>query len=1492
MSSTDPDEEEEVEVKRPKNLEESHWFLCNLFYCFFMPFVCRVKHVTEEDIWPVEDKYTCELQTQRGYAGWGPKYAKYLDEVAEYERNKGHPTPDGKPLKEPKKPSLYLLILTDIGGWPLFLAAFLQFLSAGFSITVPSMMKGLLKAAAVKDTPESTGFPYVYAILLMVSPFLLAINSSFSQRLMLHFTNNVRSALVGLIYRKIMLLNITSQSNIDTGRILSLLSSDTGQLSSMFPMFFSLSVLPFEIFVPFGFVTYYWGVASLLAFVVIVISLPLQMWISTFLFKAVNMYYLHNDERNKVTNETLSGMRVVKLSGLETVFLERIESIREKQLVDIYKFTFTMQLMMSIMLATPIFVTSISMTMYVFTKDVEEKDFPVQVMSCVGYLFMMTQPFNSVAGYIQSAGMVFVAHSRVRDFLTLPEIKKIPPGVPEDPNIDVEIKDASFKWGDPPEIPLTEDEKLRLQLQAKRLLAEAKKEQDEEVKEILKEDQGKDVEMQGGSGETVPQVEQTADEGGTARTTKSAKEDKEEEAEEGADTPPLLSPRQKKKKEKGPYLKHINLVLPKGSLTMVIGAVGSGKSSIGSILIGDIEKVEGDVKVRGQIAYNPQTPWINNNTVRGNITFGMKYNKKKYQHIVKVCALETDFKLFAAGDQTAIGEKGVNLSGGQKARIQLARSVYSDRDILVLDDPLSAVDAHVGKTLFEDCINGYLKGKTRLLMTNQLQFIDKADNIVMMKDGQIEHQGSMEELNKQGINFDKFLIKGNKKAEKKKEEAALRQRNLFVSLVEKAKREADSYINRQLQGKGRTTGPTASAPKARATRAQAPQETPRGKNKFKQVVRQQVIPQLPGHKQKKNAFADVAFNAMLRSQMKKVQANALMGIAQAGNMSKVSKDDELNSVVQSDMVNDILQQTDKEAQRKQSMTIKKMQAAVSAARNASRMISAVHNETGTVLEENEDDKQVQKAPEGETQGEEKKKDTSAAKQIITKEEQETGSIPMSSYFTYLFSLLPAWAIVPGLLLVVLAEGVFAFAQFWLGTIGGGQFGGVPYKWKIYTSIFIAVASLGIYIVRGVFSSMAVRRSTKEVHRTLLTHVMNAPSSFFDSTPLGRILNRFTSDVSGTDMALFSAFMTVIQMWLGLLMQIIVISIDTVWFLLIGIPTLIVFYIIMLIYSRASRNLTRLAAMSSSPIISHFSETVSGAGLSTIRAYHLEEQWKKRFADLNDEASTRGMICAEGRLWASLYASLVSSIFMVAVVLIGWITMNAAKLSVAITSAQIFANLGTMIIFQNVALQSIMTSYGRIRTYSKKLPQEVSRSEINPVDPPKNWPQKGQIEFEKVTFRYRSGLPFVLKDVSFNLNGGEKIGVCGRTGAGKSSILFALFRLVELDVKLQPKMIDMKTGFLIDNDANEDPNKGIVRIDGIDISKVEMSKVRRSIAIIPQDPTLFTGTLRYNLDIAGVRSDEEIWNVLGLVEMINVIQELPMGLDTQVAEGGSNFSTGQ
>ncbi|KAA6400152.1 MAG: ABC transporter: Multidrug resistance-associated protein, ATP binding protein, partial [Streblomastix strix] len=458
----------------------------------------------------------------------------------------------------------------------------------------------------------------------------------------------------------------------------------------------------------------------------------------------------------------------------------------------------------------------------------------------------------------------------------------------------------------------------------------------------------------------------------------------------------------------------------------------------------------------------------------------------------------------------------------------------------------------------------------------------------------------------------------------------------------------------------------------------------------------------------------------------------------------------------------------------------------------------------------------------------------------------------------------------------------------------------------------------LFLIRAVASAFAVRRSNRLIHRKLLTHVAHCPTSFYDQTPMGRILNRFTGDISQTDQVLYMNLTQVMNCWLSLIGQIVIVAVDTPFFLYIGLPTLIIFFIVMKIYSRASRNLQRLEAISRSPVLSHFSETVSGAGLSTIRAYQLEKDWAKKFEQLNDDWSIRFIIFMEGKKWATLYSSMVSCIFMIGVVLIGWWRMEPSKLAVAIQAATQFGFLGIFIVQQFVELESKMTSYDRIRFYSSKLPQEKSyhgnkvqlgegewsvqedvpqsanlkEGESLEIIPGNEWPQTGRVEFDKVSFRYRSKLPYVLKDVSFDLRGGEKIGVCGRTGAGKTSLLFALFRLIELDHILQPTMIDITTGFPIESDPNEEPNKGRVLIDGIDISKVKLSRLRRSIAIIPQDPTLFTGTLRYNLDIGKKCNDDQIWEVLGMVEMRDVVASLPLGLDAQVAEGGSNFSAGQ
>lgn len=181
-------------------------------------------------------------------------------------------------------------------------------------------------------------------------------------------------------------------------------------------------------------------------------------------------------------------------------------------------------------------------------------------------------------------------------------------------------------------------------------------------------------------------------------------------------------------------LKNFSLEVKPGKLCAIVGPVGSGKSSTLQLLLGELYKQSGDIKIGGSISYSSQEPWLFQASVRNNILFGLPYDRQRYNQVVKVCALETDFDQFPQRDKTIVGERGVSLSGGQRARVNLARAIYRQADIYLLDDPLSAVDTHVGKHLFEECINRYLSGKTRILVTHQLQYLKKADHIVVLDD--------------------------------------------------------------------------------------------------------------------------------------------------------------------------------------------------------------------------------------------------------------------------------------------------------------------------------------------------------------------------------------------------------------------------------------------------------------------------------------------------------------------------------------------------------------------------------------------------------------------------------------------------------------------------------------------------------------------------------------------------------------------------------------
>jgi ABC-type multidrug transport system fused ATPase/permease subunit len=211
-------------------------------------------------------------------------------------------------------------------------------------------------------------------------------------------------------------------------------------------------------------------------------------------------------------------------------------------------------------------------------------------------------------------------------------------------------------------------------------------------------------------------------------------------------------------------LQDVNLNIKKGSLIAVVGRVGSGKSSLLSSLLGEMEKLRGYVGVKGQVAYVPQQAWIQNMSLRDNITFGRNYVRSFYNKVVDMCELKSDLTILQRGDQTEIGEKGINLSGGQKARVSLARAVYQNADVYLLDDPLSAVDSHVGKHIFDKVIGpkGMLRNKTRILVTHGITFLKDVDIIVHIDEGQILAMGSYSELMLKNEKFAELIIEAEK----------------------------------------------------------------------------------------------------------------------------------------------------------------------------------------------------------------------------------------------------------------------------------------------------------------------------------------------------------------------------------------------------------------------------------------------------------------------------------------------------------------------------------------------------------------------------------------------------------------------------------------------------------------------------------------------------------------------------------------------------------
>lgn len=774
-------------------------------------------------------------------------------------------------------------------------------------------------------------------------------------------------------------------------------------------------------------------------------------------------------------------------------------------------------------------------------------------------------------------------------------------------------------------------------------------------------------------------------------------------------------------KKDEPVLDNIEFSVPRCKLVAIVGPVGCGKSSLISAILGDLEKCDGEVMVDmdRSMAYVPQEAWILNTTFKNNIMFNKVVNEDRYQKIIEACALSPDLKTFELGDQSEIGEKGLNLSGGQKQRVSLARAVYADTDIYLFDDPLNAVDAHVSRHIFDNIIGpkGILRDRTRVLVTNKLSVLPEVDHIFVLKDGQITESGAYEQL--------------------------LKNRGLFSQLLVK-------YLLENVEGAS-----------------------------ISENARTELITKELKRLEEKQA-REVLENSPVKALKDKVSPqNTVEQISQANKESNLPH----------------------------------------------------ANLTG---------------------------------QEVT----QVGSVGLEVHLNFIRTMGMNFMV--ALVIYIMSSAFTISSNIWLSEWANDAADDDLKNNTQQRNLRLGVyAGLGLgesicVITSTTLLNLACLRGSQLLHKRMLDRVIRAPMSWFNTTPSGRIMNRFSKDIDTVDVTIRFNVRLLMVIALRSVTSLILISVGSVYSIILIVPIVILYFLFQIFYVSTSRQLKRIESTTKSPIYSHFNETIMGT--SSIRAFKVSQEFileSNHRVDVNNSSYYTGFVAAR---WLAIRLEFLGFVVvltasLIAVLSRGLITPGIAGLSV--TYSLTVTTVLSFLVRTYSDYETNVVSVERLLEYTRT-PVEPEEEE-EPSDP--NWPSRGEIVFDNFSARYRPELELVLKKFNLKVNSAERVGLVGRTGAGKSSLTLALFRILEA-------------------------SDGCIVIDDVNISHINLKVLRSKLSIIPQEPVLFTGTIRQNVDPTDSYSDEEIWKSIDLAHLGTFLRNLPDGLEHEVSEGGSNFSVGQ
>ncbi|KAH6921997.1 hypothetical protein HPB50_007295 [Hyalomma asiaticum] len=883
-------------------------------------------------------------------------------------------------------------------------------------------------------------------------------------------------------------------------------------------------------------------------------------------------------------------------------------------------------------------------------------------------------------------------------------------------------------------------------------------------------------------------------------------------------------------------LEDVNLEIKPGSLVGVVGFVGSGKSSLLAAMLGDMHVIEGKVTCTGRTAFAPQLPVLHNMTVRDNILYGREMDTAFYQRVIQCCQLTNDINSMAAADMSEVGEKGSNLSGGQKQRISIARAVYSNSDVYLLDDPLSALDPVVASRVFRDVIGkkGLLKHKTRIMVCNQGKYLHHMDNLILVDKKRIKVYDKLEDL-----------INDPKSPQNFRE--ALQDQT--AQLLTKNECEKPGQYTRLTHGNGQYG--------IKDQVVNVPIEVPK------------LVQCLP-HNVPEDAAIDVHIKRRLVN-----KASYKCGLVKRSNIhaclkhidttppyKHVNMKIDWSRLTQFD--GDEAECDDDEIERLPEITdLDGPVQAVIALNAVSRTL--VYGVSNNVHAMNYSDRIEDNDVDGRLTQDELGKSSKTGWQLLCK-----------------LLCLTRWPAVTGVVAFMGAACAFGAQQVWIkwGTdsAAGGVTTSSPSGQQQWVEILVLLCLTDVLLraAGSVLLAMSARRLSRSLHSDMLSHVLQSPVTFFDESPRGRILNRLSTDIDYVDARTFLSGKQCVQNTLLTLAKIAVVGTQTPS--VVGVTAVVALLVCYGLFAavQASHICRYVESLAMSRLLQHVTETVDA--LSSVRTYGAVDRFARHFYRLTD-AMMRGYACFGANygfvrtLTSATGFIVVICTLLTTVVFAGPDGPDPASVGLALSAAcSIPLSLMSLCIMLFNVLQMIV-SFERCVEYTE-LPPEIdvpaseSESDAPPNVLPSVWPSSGMIEFQNYSASYRPGVhPDVLKDVTFVVKPMEKIGVVGRTGAGKSSLVLALLRMLR-------------------------PSKGRILIDGVDIANVPLRKIRRSITVIPQDPSLVRGTLRTNLDPTNSHSDEDIWQALQRSHLSKVVSSDPKGLLLETTDGGTNLSVGQ